>query len=98
MTVDAAATIDDGVLHLYSLEVKRWWQLIPLLPALRRGTLSGSRHVRTLQGREFEVQMVKKRPRKVMADGEVSGRTPAHFRVVPQALTVFVPAPAAPID
>jgi diacylglycerol kinase family enzyme len=92
LTVDDRARIDDGLLHLYSLEVKHWWQLIPLIPALRRGTLRDSRHVRTLQGQEFEVTPVKKRRKRVMADGEVSGRTPATFRLVPKALSVFVPA------
>jgi len=98
MTIDESATIDDGVLNLVSLEVEHWWQLIPLLPALRRGTLSGTAHVRTMRGREFEIQPVKKKRRiKVTADGEISGRTPASFRVVPQALSVFVPPAEAPI-
>src|SRR5205085_2639746 len=40
MTIAEDARIDDGTLRLYSLEVRRWWQLIPLLPALRAGTLA----------------------------------------------------------
>ena len=94
ITVDEAAMIDDGLLDLVSLEVESWWQLVGLLPALWRGALRGERHVRTIRGREFEVVPVKKRRKKVTADGEVSGRTPAHFRVVPRALEVFAPAPA----
>lgn len=95
MILDAAATLDDGTLHLMSLEAERWWQLVALLPAMWRGTLWKERHVRTLRGREFEVTPVKKRRKMVTADGEVSSRTPAQFRVVPRALSVFVPAPAA---
>ena len=96
MTVDATARIDDGMLDLISLEVEHWWQIVRLLPSLRRGTLSGAPHVRTLCGREFEVRTVKKRRRiRVTADGEISGRTPAHFRIVPQALAVFVPVEPA---
>ena len=95
MTVDEAATIDDGVLHLVSLEVERWWQLVGLLPAMWRGTQWKAAQARTLRGREFEVTPVKKRKKKVTADGEVSSRTPAHFRVVPRALSVFVPPPAS---
>jgi len=92
MTIDESATIDDGLLNLVSLEVEHWWQLIPLLPALRRGTLNATPHVRTMRGREFEVQPVKKKRRiRVTADGEITGRTPARLRVVPQALSVFVP-------
>jgi YegS/Rv2252/BmrU family lipid kinase len=93
LTVDETATIDDGVFHLVSLEIERWWQIVPLLPGLRRGTLSGAPHVRTLRGGTFEVRPVKKRKHVVMADGEVAGRAPAHFRIVPRALSVYVPAP-----
>jgi diacylglycerol kinase (ATP) len=92
MTIDETATIDDGLLHLLSLEVEHWWQMIPLLPALRHGRLSGVPHARMLRGREFKIQPVKKKRRiQVTADGEISGRTPAHFRVIPRALSVFVP-------
>lgn len=91
MTIDEAATIDDGVLDLVSLEVDRWWQLVGLVPAMRRGTLWRGKRVRTLRGREFEIIPVKKRRKKVAADGEVSGRTPALIRVVPRALSVFAP-------
>jgi YegS/Rv2252/BmrU family lipid kinase len=92
MIVDEQAQIDDGTLHLFSLEVDHWWQLLPLIPDLRLGTLRGLRHVRTLQGKEFEIHLLKKRPRHVMADGEIAGRTPATIRVVPEAISVFVPA------
>jgi YegS/Rv2252/BmrU family lipid kinase len=91
MTVDESARIDDGLLHLFSLEVDRWWQILPLLPALRRGTFKDARRVRTLRGQEFEVTPVKKRRMKVLADGELSGRAPARFRLIPRALTIFVP-------
>jgi len=73
-----------------SLEVEHWWQLLKLLPALWRGR-EQTTHVRTIAGREFRVTPVKKRRRKVTADGEVSARTPAHFRIAEGALSVFVP-------
>ena len=93
LTVDQAATIDDGLLHLVSLEVDNWRQLVGLLPAMWRGTQSQEAHIRTLTGREFEVRPVKKHKKKVTADGEISSRTPAVFRIVPQALPVFLPPP-----
>jgi len=96
MTVDDTASIDDGVLHLVSLEVRHWWQLVGLLPSMWRGTLRMKSNVRTITGREFEVIPVKKKRRKVSADGEVASRTPAHFKVVPGALSVFVPDRGAP--
>jgi diacylglycerol kinase (ATP) len=90
MTVHEAAFIDDGLLNLVSLEVEHWWQLVKVLPAMWRGREQKA-HVRSMQGPEFTVTPVKKRHRKVTADGEVATRTPAHFRVVPGALAVFVP-------
>lgn len=93
LTVDEAATIDDGVLHLISVEVERWWQLLGLIPALWRGRLRDERTVRMLVGREFTVTPARSRAMKLTADGEMSGRTPATFRLVPAALSVFVPAP-----
>ena len=90
LTVHEAASIDDGLLNLVSLEVEHWWQLIKLIPAMWRGREQKA-HVRTIMGSEFTVTAVKKRRRKITADGEVSARTPAHFRVVPAAISVFVP-------
>jgi len=95
MTIDENAQIDDGLLNLYSLEISRWWQIIPLLPALWRGKLSGSKNARTLQGTQFEIMPHKGRAKTIMADGEASGFSPARFRIVPKALSVFVPAPLA---
>ena len=90
LTVDQDAQIDDGLLHLYSLEVNHWWQLIPLLPALRRGALRKASSIRTFQGEAFEVHSIY-RSRPLTADGEIVGATPCQFRLVPQALSVFAP-------
>jgi YegS/Rv2252/BmrU family lipid kinase len=90
LTVDEAATIDDGLLNLVSLEVEHWWQLVKLIPAMWRGR-EPKKHVRTLVGREFTLRPVRRRRRKVTADGEVAARSPAHFRIVPRSLSVFVP-------
>jgi YegS/Rv2252/BmrU family lipid kinase len=91
MTLDDTASIDDGVLHLVSLEVRHWSELVRLVPSMLCGNLRAKPNVRTITGREFEVMPVKKKRRKVTADGELAGRTPALFRVVPGALSVFVP-------
>lgn len=91
LTVAADAAIDDGLLDLYSLETDHWWQILPLLLAMRRGDLRGSPRVRTLRGQEFAVES--SRSRRINTDGELTTRTPAQFRVVPQAIQVFVPKP-----
>ncbi|MCM0591148.1 MAG: lipid kinase [Gloeotrichia echinulata IR180] len=89
MAVVHDATIDDQRLDLYSLEIEHWWQIILLLPALRQGRHINRRQVRFLQGQEIEVYTRKERP--INTDGEITTHTPAHFRVIPQALAVFVP-------
>lgn len=90
MTVAEDAAIDDQQLDLYSLEIERWWQVIFLLPAIRRGALAKSLHVRTLRSREFHVRC--RRRQVINTDGELTCHTPAHFRLIPRALTVFAPA------
>lgn len=99
LTVAADAAIDDQRLDVYSLEVRGWWELIPLMPALLRGTLAGSPRVRVYRGQMVEV--ITRRTKKVNTDGELTTTTPARFEVVPNALEVFAPpvtvntAPAA---
>jgi diacylglycerol kinase (ATP) len=89
MTVEETAQADDGRLDVYSLEVPHWWHLIALAPRLRRGTQRRSRRVRAFP----TVEMTVRTPRRheVNADGELVSATPAHFRIIPRALEVFVP-------
>jgi diacylglycerol kinase (ATP) len=89
MAVVYDASIEDERLDLYSLEIKHWWQIILLLPAMRQGRHINSRNVRTLNGREIEVYT--RKPRPINTDGEITTYTPAHFRVIPQALAVLMP-------
>ncbi|PSP19070.1 MAG: lipid kinase [Cyanobacteria bacterium QS_8_64_29] len=93
MTVVSDAQIDDGRLDCYSLEIRHWWQMLRLLPALRYGTLFERPEVRVLHGTEFKVYT--RRPRSINTDGEITARTPAQFHLVPQALPVLVPAGAS---
>lgn len=89
MAVSEDALIDDGRLDLYSLEVRRPWQIFGLARALRKGTLSGRNFVRTATGSEIHVttQHVKN----VNTDGEITTTTPVTFRVIPGAIRVFTP-------
>lgn len=89
MAVVHDATIDDQRLDLYSLELRYWWQIVALLPAMRQGRHSNSPNVRSLCGQEIEVHTRRQRP--INTDGEITTHTPAHFRVIPQALAVLVP-------
>ena len=89
LVVAEDATINDQQLDLYSLEIQHWWQIIALLPAMLRGSQGNWAVVRTLAGQEIEIHTRKRRA--INADGELVTHTPAHFRLVPQAVSVFVP-------
>ncbi|MBD2064845.1 lipid kinase [Funiculus sociatus GB2-A5] len=89
MTIAEDATINDQRLDLYSLEIERAWEIIPLLPAMKQGQQGDLPGVRTLQSQEIEVYTNKRRP--INTDGEITTYTPAKFRLIPQALSIFVP-------
>lgn len=89
LTVAADAAIDDQRLDLYSLEIQHWWQIIPLLPAMRSGNYQSWGFMKTQRGQEAEI--ITRRPYAINTDGEITTATPARFRVVPQAISVFVP-------
>lgn len=89
MTVEENATADDGWLDLYSLEVDHWWRLLRLLPSLRKGTHGQWDDVRAFKTTEVTIRT--SRPRPVNTDGELTTYTPAHFRIRPKSVRVFVP-------
>ena len=94
MTVQEDATVDDGKLDFYSLEVDHWWRLIALLPALRRGTHGQAEDVRAFE--TVELKLSTRKPRAVNTDGELTTWTPAHFKVIPKAVRVFAPPEGVP--
>ncbi|MCL7998216.1 lipid kinase [Brucella sp. 21LCYQ03] len=90
MAVEKDATIDDGKLDFYSLEVDHWWKLLRLLPSLRQGTQSKWDDVRAFPTTEVIIRT--KKPRPVNTDGELSTWTPAHFKLHRRAINAFRPA------
>jgi diacylglycerol kinase (ATP) len=89
MTVTEDASIDDGRLDLYSLEVENWWEMLRLAPALRSGRHQAWAKIRTHSGDAIEIRT--SRPRSVNTDGEITTKTPACFRVLRGVLAVYVP-------
>ena len=87
--VAETAAIDDGRLDLYSLEMRNLWKSVLMAPAFRAGTHGAWKEVRTARCVEFDVET--RRPMPVNTDGEIVTATPANFRVLPAAITVFSP-------
>lgn len=87
MAIAPDAAIDDRRLDLYSLEIKRWWQIFPLLWTLPRGNQGLLPWVRSLSGEAIDIYTRKSHD--INTDGELTVATPATFRVLPKALGVF---------
>ena len=51
--------------------------------------LSRSQWVRTLNGKEIQIET--RKPHSINTDGEITSTTPAMFRVIPAALGVYIP-------
>jgi YegS/Rv2252/BmrU family lipid kinase len=83
------ATIDDGRLDLYSLELRTIWRLATMIRAFRVGMHGAFDEVRTQNHTAFHVRT--RKPRAVNADGDIVAWTPATFEVRPAAVRVFAP-------
>jgi diacylglycerol kinase family enzyme len=59
-----------------------------LLPKIYRGEHVPHPHIKELRGREVRVEA--ERPLSVEGDGEVLGKTPARFTVLPEILTLKI--------
>ncbi|UXN70721.1 lipid kinase [Devosia neptuniae] len=81
------ATIEDGHLDLYSLELKNVWKFGLMLGAFRRGQHGAWDEVRTSKSTEFDIRT--REPREINTDGDIVTETPAHFIIRPGAITVF---------
>jgi diacylglycerol kinase (ATP) len=89
LTVDEDATPYDGKLDVFSIDVRGWWELPLLYPALRAGRHGRYRNVHVW---DCEALTVRTRyPQAVNTDGEITATTPAHFRVCPGAVRVVCP-------
>lgn len=87
--IHADATIEDGHLDLYSLELKNVWKFGLMLGAFRRGEHGAWDEVRTAKSTEFDIRT--KEPMAINTDGDIVTQTPAHFVIRPGAVSVFSP-------
>ncbi|NJO47178.1 MAG: lipid kinase [Oscillatoriales cyanobacterium RM2_1_1] len=82
MTIAHDASIDDGRLDLYSLEIQHWWQILMLPWALFRGKYNRAFGIQTFSGTQFEIYT--DQPHSINTDGEITVTTPAQFQIVPE--------------
>lgn len=92
--IDENATINDGLLCLYSLQPQNLWNLLILAPLLRNGKQRLAPKIFRATGRRIEIRT--HRPMEIDADGEPVAHTPAIFEVLPKALEVISPGVDAP--
>ncbi len=83
------ATIEDGQLDLYSVEIANWLQGLSLVRKILRRDPRSEEGLRTRRAQKFQVQT--HHPHHITADGEPAGMTPALFEVLPRAIEVLVP-------
>jgi diacylglycerol kinase (ATP) len=88
--IEETAAIDDGQLDLYSLELGSVWKLALMAKSFRAGSHGAWQEVRTERCTEFEVRT--RKPMPVNCDGELITQTPAKFKMLRNAVTVFAPA------
>jgi YegS/Rv2252/BmrU family lipid kinase len=90
MVVAATATISDHRLHLYSIKPLNVWGMIRLAPVLRGGPQKNQQQeIDLFDAQEFTIHTPK--PMAVYADGEQMTFTPVRFRVLKEAVAVYVP-------
>ena len=83
------AEIDDHALDVLSVEVTRWWELLRVLPSLKKGDYTRRDDIISLRTQTLEITT--NGPMQIDIDGELIGSTPASFRVLPRALRVLTP-------
>lgn len=87
--IEEEASIDDGLLSLYSIEPLTIWELITLAPLLREGKHNHIDRVFNANGKRIVLKT--SRRKSIHADGEPMTETPAVFEVIEKALKVIVP-------
>ena len=85
------ASLEDGELWLYAIDVHGFWQMIHLLAAVALRRFSHASEVLALRGTRFAVRARSGRHYRVLADSEHVTNLPAEFSIVPRGVTVLVP-------
>lgn len=95
-TLDANARADDGVLDVWTMDGRRYWDALAQLVRYKRGRHVGHSSVHKLAGRNIVIETT--RPMMLQLDGEIVGPVSrAEFSVWPAALRVLAPHKPLPV-
>lgn len=81
------ARIDDGLLELYSIDVRHWWDAFSIVFSVALRRFPQSQCVTDLRGQRFVVSS--RHRHRVSADGEHVTHTPAEFTILPSGISVY---------
>ena len=96
MMISPHATITDGKLDVITVSGLNRREVIRELPRIRRGGHVKNPKVNIVQGKHVRIETFDERDGLLIeADGNIRGRTPAEFRVMPSALKFVVGSLAA---
>jgi YegS/Rv2252/BmrU family lipid kinase len=85
------ASLEDGRLWLYSIDVRRWWHSLGIMLAVALRRFPDAPDTLAVRGRRFRVRSMHGRTHQVNADSEPVTQLPAEFTILNRAVTVLVP-------
>jgi diacylglycerol kinase family enzyme len=85
------ASLEDGQLWLYSIDVRHWWHAVGIIVAVALRRFPHAPDTLAVRGRRFVVRSVHGRNDAVFADSEPVAQLPAEFTIENRAVTVLVP-------
>ncbi|MBK9216393.1 MAG: diacylglycerol kinase family lipid kinase [Chloracidobacterium sp.] len=94
MMIAPDAAINDGLLEIVNIGDIGTLKVLLNAWSLYRGTHGRLAEVKTSQARRIEIRPTKDEPVLIETDGELPGRLPAVYEVVPEAIRVRVPLAA----
>jgi diacylglycerol kinase (ATP) len=92
MLIAPDAKLDDGYLDIINIGDIGKWKIIFNVHTLYRGTHTSLAEVKTKQAKRIEIKAGDDSEIHLEIDGELSGKLPAIYEIVPKALRVRVPA------
>jgi diacylglycerol kinase (ATP) len=93
MRLSPGARCDDGLLNVNLIPRLNRWQALRSFPRLYRGTHLEIRGVEYFAAREMELSAAPES--KIQVDGDVCGKTPVRFRILPGRLRIRAPSAEA---